>query len=154
MLSIHQQDPAGCRRRATQDNTDLAIQREANAWDVPLADRELVAQAMEALGRLDTARRLRETNARRARPELAAVPDPGGRRLKSKPDRPILVAVDGGNASEAVGLDDTSIAWARIARSAEHSLVSLSLGPNDAEELRRLAQAARSAVPPPPERSA
>jgi hypothetical protein len=95
MLSI-QQDPSGCRRRDTQDTTDLGIQREANGWDVSPADREIVAQAMQILGRETTARRLRETNSRRRRPALSAVPDDSRRPLKSRPDRPILIGLNGG----------------------------------------------------------
>jgi hypothetical protein len=148
MSSIHSR--ADRSEIRTMTTLDLELQRAANPWAITPDERETVAQAAEILGRHETARRLRETNSRRHRGHLAAVADDPRRPLKAGRDRPILVALPGGEQGVVEATDPAAVAWGRLARSAEHSLLTLALDPSDAGELRALAAAARTAAAPPP----
>jgi hypothetical protein len=121
MLSTHQHT-APTRATETTD-FDLELQRRGNSWDLDGTQREIIAQAAELLGREDTARRLRETTARRERPHLRAAPPAPGRPLKAGPPRaPLLMAVPDAPAPSADeqlmdALGQLALAWATRALS-------------------------------------
>lgn len=134
---------------------ELDLQRRGQARHLSVEEREAMAYGFELAGFDVAARRLRDLNdclTRRARIEV--VPDDGRKPLKSTTDRPLLVALDG--AGEAAEENPAAIAWSRLARSVEHSLLSLPLSPLDRADFQRMAAAARSArddasqLPPPP----
>lgn len=118
--TLQHQDRAAARTSETLDRLDLELQKAANAWVAPEA-RERMAQAAELLGFDRTAERIRETNERRdgwVRPELTAVPDDGRRPLRSQPNRPILVALEG-ELAPATDEDLRRAHMLRMARVAE-----------------------------------
>jgi hypothetical protein len=130
-------------------NDELELQRRGNARHLTIEDREAAARGLAILGYSDVARRLRNLNdclTRRAR--ITVVPPDGRRPLKAGHDRPLLVVLPGGGTGEEQDVDHAAVAWGRVARVAEHSLLTLALDPVDASELRLLANEARSAAAP------
>jgi hypothetical protein len=156
MSSIHSRAARSqSRTMQTLDTFDLVLEKHGRRRDITPEQREATAAFAESQGYPGVARKIREENARWygfGRPALEAVPDDPRRPLVSTHDRPILVGLPGGESVTGQELDPAAMAWGRIAASAEHSLVSLSLNPLDAEDFRALARAARLAASPHPRR--
>lgn len=144
MTPPHQQDRAAARTIPT--DLDLALERRANArGEMRLTDDDLAAvvRTAELLGCDVAAERIRAAARRRAgRAALHAVPDVGGRRRASTPNRPILVALDG-QAADVAELEPDELWWDEVHRLAlRHEAADLKpTSRRVLEAVRRAAQA-------------
>lgn len=145
MIPTHQQDQADAARTIRTD-IDLALERRANArGEMRLTDDDLAAvvRTAELLGCDVAAERIRAAARRRAgRAELRAVPDVGGRRRASTPNRPILVALDGSGEriAPAEGVDASEAMVGELADFAARWLEA-DLPADEIRMLARIAQA-------------